>query len=214
MKNLKELKFSLTKYKWIYKIYLLSDRSLGSSLRKASIISTGLPRCGNTLLSRKLRICYIEHPQLSHNHSIAHLKFLIDEKIPFLFCCRDPKEFIPSWHLKSGISVDLLIQYTYDYYKILETCDRFMAVLFEKIVSDETYYLEEIGRFFNVDVNGVTQSNVDLANDSIKKDNRGSLIATYPNKEKDAAKRVLKDKYRDQLDEVSVRIKDKWAKFM
>lgn len=173
------------------------------AIRNAVLVSTGLPRCGNTLLSRKLRICFIQYKQISHHHSIGHLKYILNTGKPFVFCYRDPKDFIPSWHLKSGIPVNILIKYADTYYDILKTGNNYLIVPFEKIISSSTDFLNAIGSFFDVDTIGVKSDLIRYANQSIKSDIRNDLVSTFPNKSKDLAKSSIVKKYHKELERLA-----------
>lgn len=204
MRNLRNLlKLWLSRSLFVYDLRLCLDRSLKKAINQSTLVSTGLPRCGNTLLSRKLRICYIQFKQISHHHSIGHLRYVIRSGKPFIFCYRDPQDFIPSWHLKSGIPVKHLIEYSERYFDILKSAQNVLIIPFDEIISENTGYLENVGVFFNISSQGVKSELVKYANESIKLDNRDRLISTFPNEEKDRAKSKVSLEYKNKLEKLA-----------
>lgn len=108
-------------------------------------------------------------------------------------------DFIPSWHLKSGISVGTLIKYADEYFDVLSNARNCLIVPFDLIISEELDYLHSLGAFFEVDSFGVREDLIRYANESVKSDDRNPLVSTFPNKTKEIAKEFVVREYYTEL---------------
>ena len=161
------------------------------------VFITGFPRSGNTFLTRLTRCLFPGVRLTSHLHTVAALKNAKRLNIKFIVVKRKKLDCIPSLVLKNKrkiISRETymkLLSDRYDRFYDYAESHAALVVDFEELTKNPGLVVKEISSHLGRELPQEITPFIDIVQRSLFIDSRDPLISTYPNIEKQRAKKEL-----------------------
>tara|TARA_X000000950_G_C13852796_1_gene635266 strand:- start:1115 stop:1741 length:627 start_codon:yes stop_codon:yes gene_type:complete len=184
-----------------YNIFLLisKGKSLESFIsKKDKVFITGYPRSGNTYLTRLFKSLFPDIKTASHIHTVSAVKYCQKKGLKIFIVYRDIEECVSSLVLKnyskykkSKILIYLLMQRHIRFYKYCEK-ENLEIINFKDLTNKTKSVIKKISKKIGRKPPEGLDFFIKNSTNTLYVDKRNKLSATFPNKEKEIQKNLLK----------------------
>lgn len=191
---------------FIYNIFLLitKGKSLKSFISDKDIIFiTGFPRSGNTYLTRLFKSLFPDIKIASHIHTLSSIKYCRKKGLKIFIVYRNIEDCVSSLILKNYLKykksktlIYLLKQRHIRFYKYCEK-ENLEIIHFDDLINRTQSVINKIGRKIGRKPPEGLDFFIKNVSNTLYIDKRDKLSATFPNKEKELNKNLLRKLIRE-----------------
>tara|TARA_A100001037_G_C15043049_1_gene586426 strand:- start:333 stop:1022 length:690 start_codon:yes stop_codon:yes gene_type:complete len=206
-------------YRFLLKLrYILLNRINGNFIanKKTTICIEGFPRSANSYFVRLFKFSNPHHNIAHHTHSLANIKYSLNNKIPIVCLIREPADAIASYCIYSKINnINYALKSYIHFYQFIQKNKTNMIIAeFSKVIANSADIIKKIrlvyGNNFSlldneVEISGKVKDDIDnkYSKDELRKyqNTRKPLPNNKRNKEKESLMILIrKDKlYQNSL---------------